>query len=132
MKFPQACILEFAVFRSKEAARYVHDPVQELSVGAFMRVSAVIFGTMLIAQLTIPLAALTLDETMPNVTDRPAPPAGDVPKANEPSMPNYGDRNELCLTWTDGCVTCRRSETGDPVCSNIGISCQPKDIRCVR
>ncbi len=37
----------------------------------------------------------------------------------------YGERFQLCLAWTDGCVTCTRE-----ACSNIGIACQPKEITC--
>jgi hypothetical protein len=38
-----------------------------------------------------------------------------------------------CARWTDECVNCARGATaGDaPVCSNIGVACQPKPIRCL-
>ena len=36
-----------------------------------------------------------------------------------------------CGRWTDECVSCSRGAEGEvPVCSNIGIACQPKGIRC--
>ena len=36
-----------------------------------------------------------------------------------------------CSRWTDECVSCSRGAAGEaPVCSNIGIACQPKAIRC--
>ena len=36
-----------------------------------------------------------------------------------------------CLAWTDSCVNCTRSEAGQSfTCSNIGISCQPKQVVC--
>ena len=36
-----------------------------------------------------------------------------------------------CTRWTDDCVNCTRGAEGEtPVCSNIGIACQPKAIRC--
>ena len=35
-------------------------------------------------------------------------------------MLGYGDRDKTCAEWTDGCLTCRRAENGDQVCSNIG------------
>jgi hypothetical protein len=36
-----------------------------------------------------------------------------------------------CKQWTDECVTCTRGAEGEaPSCSNIGIACQPKAIRC--
>jgi hypothetical protein len=37
-----------------------------------------------------------------------------------------------CSRWTDECVSCSRgTEDETPVCSNIGIACQPKAIRCI-
>ena len=37
-----------------------------------------------------------------------------------------------CGRWTDGCVNCSRDDKDEqPVCSNIGIACQPKAIRCL-
>ena len=37
-----------------------------------------------------------------------------------------------CSQWTDECVNCTRAAGGDaPVCTNIGVACQPKAVRCV-
>jgi hypothetical protein len=37
-----------------------------------------------------------------------------------------------CSRWTDECVNCTRgTDGGTPICSNIGVACQPKAIRCV-
>lgn len=37
-----------------------------------------------------------------------------------------------CSRWTDECVNCTRgTDGGTPICSNIGLACQPKAIRCV-
>jgi hypothetical protein len=37
-----------------------------------------------------------------------------------------------CSRWTDDCVNCSRGANGAaPVCSNIGLSCQPKPVRCL-
>ena len=37
-----------------------------------------------------------------------------------------------CNRWTDECVNCVRGAGGEPpACSNIGIACQPKAIRCL-
>ena len=37
-----------------------------------------------------------------------------------------------CNRWTDGCVNCARDDKdAEPVCSNIGIACQPKAIACL-
>ena len=54
------------------------------------------------------------------------------PRAEEASLHGYGDAEKTCQEWTDGCRTCQRSDTGEPVCPNIGIACQPKAIACVR
>lgn len=41
---------------------------------------------------------------------------------------NAGERDQSCLRWTDGCVTCSR----DRGCNNIGPACQPTaEIRCL-
>jgi hypothetical protein len=37
-----------------------------------------------------------------------------------------------CSRWTDGCVNCSRgAEDEGPLCTNIGVACQPKAIRCI-
>jgi hypothetical protein len=61
--------------------------------------------------------------------------------AAELDMPTPGKPKELsvyvnqpnCSRWTDECVTCTREadNAAAPVCSNIGIACQPKAIRCL-
>ena len=48
-----------------------------------------------------------------------------------PHIHNYGDLNRACLSWTDQCRTCRRDADGNLVCSNIGIACQPVEVRCL-
>jgi hypothetical protein len=73
--------------------------------------------------LTLPLlGALAADKPVP----RPLKPAvgGDV------SVMGYGDRETTCRQWTDGCRTCARNESGDPLCSNIGPACQPVAVTC--
>ena len=46
---------------------------------------------------------------------------------------NRGRHNKHCLEWNDTCVNCVRAQSGgDYSCSNIGIACQPKKVRCVR
>jgi hypothetical protein len=45
----------------------------------------------------------------------------------------YGSRNKDCLEWSDTCVDCVRAQPGENFnCSNIGIACQPKEVRCNR
>jgi hypothetical protein len=72
--------------------------------------------------MTLPLlGALAADKPVP----RPLKPAG-----GEVSVLGYGDRETTCRQWTDGCRTCTRGETGDPLCSNIGPACQPVAVTC--
>jgi hypothetical protein len=53
--------------------------------------------------------------------------------ASEAAVHSYGRDAKDCLAWTDSCVSCiRQKPGGDYNCSNIGISCQPKDIECTR
>jgi hypothetical protein len=45
----------------------------------------------------------------------------------------YGRQDKDCLEWNDTCVSCVRAQSGgDYSCSNIGIACQPKEVRCIR
>lgn len=39
---------------------------------------------------------------------------------------NYGQINQSCQQWSDGCRTCTREG-----CSNIGPACQPKEVKCI-
>ena len=94
--------------------------------GLFMIIRSLIAGAWLLAQFAS-VQALAQNESKPATTDAQA-----APNSISPSMLGFGEREKLCLAWSDGCVTCLRSESGGAVCSNIGISCQPKDIHCIR
>jgi hypothetical protein len=61
--------------------------------------------------------------------DVPIPP----PEHTAPAKENLVHTNQAkCLRWTDECVSCTRGESNEPpLCSNIGVTCQPKAIRCV-
>lgn len=48
------------------------------------------------------------------------------------SLHGFGESEKTCQEWTDSCRTCTRSVSGDAVCSNIGIVCQPKPILCAK
>jgi hypothetical protein len=53
----------------------------------------------------------------------------DAAKASQNPRRPEADRD--CLAWTDACVNCRREKPGDSfTCSNIGPSCQPKEVTC--
>lgn len=53
--------------------------------------------------------------------------AGDAESA---SLWRFGEHDKLCIEWTDGCRTCRRTGAGAADCSNIEIACQPTEARC--
>jgi hypothetical protein len=57
-----------------------------------------------------------------------APPT--VP-AVPPNDPAVQAQMAGCAVWTDRCVTCQRV-AGAVTCSNIGISCQPQALACLR
>jgi hypothetical protein len=62
-----------------------------------------------------------------------AAPAEQTSQAAADWMQEYGSRNKDCLEWSDTCVNCVRAQSGENFsCSNIGIACQPKDVKCVR
>lgn len=52
------------------------------------------------------------------------------PADEPPSIHRYGDVDTTCQQWLDGCRACSRGSDGAPVCSNIGIACQPKAVQC--
>jgi hypothetical protein len=37
-----------------------------------------------------------------------------------------------CLEWTDGCRVCTRQADGGTACSNVGIACVLRPVRCTR
>jgi len=74
--------------------------------------------------IVLAASAVAVAQTNPEPQAAPAPSA-----AEQASMQAFGELNKQCTAWTDECRSCLRS--GDQVaCSNIGIACQPKDIRC--
>jgi hypothetical protein len=53
-------------------------------------------------------------------------------KEIEKHFHNYGNFDNTCIRWTDKCRNCSRSTSGDdPVCSNIGIACEPAEVECL-
>jgi hypothetical protein len=64
--------------------------------------------------------------------DSPPKPETKSSSPTEVSIQGYGDQEKTCLEWNDGCRTCRRPDTGEAVCSNIGIACQPTAATCTR
>ena len=78
------------------------------------------------------LLALVFALTLSASAQTPSSPPAPDPRAEEASMHSYADSDKTCQEWTDSCRACRRTDAGEPACSNIGISCQPKAITCLR
>jgi hypothetical protein len=76
--------------------------------------------------LAVLLGTPGVAQDAPAVPATPEPPAGGEP----PTIHRYGDVDNTCQRWTDGCRTCSRGEAAAPLCSNIGIACQPAAITC--
>jgi len=68
------------------------------------------------------------------VIAEPAAPGGAAPsEPNDAAIETlwqFGKQEKLCIEWTDGCRGCRRDDADAISCSNIGIACQPQEIRC--
>ena len=56
----------------------------------------------------------------------------ELPSRRAPEKVSMQKGPPNCSRWTDDCVNCTRSTDAEaPVCSNIGVACQPKAIRCL-
>jgi hypothetical protein len=56
----------------------------------------------------------------------------EIPSQRTPENISIQKAPPNCSRWTDECVSCARGADGEaPVCSNIGVACQPKAIRCL-
>jgi len=51
--------------------------------------------------------------------------------ATDKNVHNYGEFYTSCVRWEDRCRICDRGTDGAPICSNIGIACQPAEISCI-
>ena len=78
------------------------------------------------AAIVLAVAAFALGASAQTQAPKPDP------AAEEASLHGYGDTNKRCQEWTDGCRACARPESGEAICSNIGIACQPKAISCTK
>jgi hypothetical protein len=80
---------------------------------------------MRVLHLTMLVLAASLVATAARAAEIEIPPPG---KPKELSV--YANQPN-CQRWTDDCVNCARGTNGEaPACSNTGIACQPKAIRC--
>jgi hypothetical protein len=56
----------------------------------------------------------------------------EIPPPVKPKELSVHVNQPNCSRWTDECVNCTRGADGQaPTCSNIGVACQPKAIRCI-
>ena len=56
----------------------------------------------------------------------------EIPPRRVPENVRVQQGPPKCSRWTDGCVNCSRDDKDEqPVCSNIGIACQPRAISCL-
>ena len=82
----------------------------------------------LIAWPTIPASSADPAETN-SATQSPSGSSRLTPR--ELTVFDYGNNNKTCVAWSDGCVTCRRINGEQGQCSNVGIACQPGEVRCL-
>jgi hypothetical protein len=57
-----------------------------------------------------------------------------VPSADRlrgPSTSAFGEREPTCAAWSDGCITCERTDHG-PSCSTPGIACVRSPVQCLK
>jgi len=63
-----------------------------------------------------------------------AAPAAEIelPRRTAPENVSIQRGPPNCSRWTDDCVNCsREGKDTPPACSNIGVACQPKAVRCL-
>jgi len=80
-----------------------------------------------IAALFLAIAATAAAAQAPATVPSTVPAVPAVP----PNDPAAQAQMAGCAVWTDRCVTCQRV-AGAVACSNIGISCQPQALACLR
>jgi hypothetical protein len=67
--------------------------------------------------------------TFPARADAPKPEPMPATGGEAAAVQAYGAHDPGCAQWSDGCVTCRRAETGI-ACSTPGIACIPGPNVC--
>jgi hypothetical protein len=97
--------------------------------GSFVLVAAVMATHVArTAEAPPPCANCAAEQTLPSADIVPdAPVKSPVPLDSQAVQV----QPRGCVEWTDRCVACRR-DAGKITCSNIGISCQPQAVECVR
>jgi hypothetical protein len=98
-----------------------------------MKAMRSLIGFIFLLGPTIPAGSADLNIPRPQSAPAIYTPTGPTkPAPTERSVFNYGASDKTCIEWTDSCVNCARVDGDQGRCSNIGIACQPKKIRCVR
>ena len=71
--------------------------------------------------------------TMSALASAPASAAEiELPRRGAPENISIQQGPPNCSRWTDDCVNCsREGKDTPPVCSNLGVACQPKAVRCL-
>jgi hypothetical protein len=92
----------------------------------------------LIVALTVFAAVAADAPAVPPPDALPAPELGGPPelpaapqRPQDPASASMQAGISGCAVWTDRCVICQR-DGGVILCSNIGISCQPQAMLCLR
>jgi hypothetical protein len=97
--------------------------------GPFVLVAAVMATIVArAAEAPPPCANCVAEQTLPSADIVPDAPAKSPAPLDSPAV-QVQPRG--CAEWTDRCVTCQR-DAGKITCSNIGISCQPQAVECMR
>jgi hypothetical protein len=98
---------------------------KDIAMHGLPRTIAALF--LAIAAMAAAHAAETPAAVPPTVQAAPPPTVPAVP----PNDPAVQAQMAGCAVWTDRCVTCQRV-AGAVACSNIGISCEPQALACLR
>ena len=75
------------------------------------------------------ILALALPAAAADLPLKPAPATAAQPAAGAGP---FAPPNLTCQEWTDGCRTCQRTPNGEAACSNVGIACVSKEMKCIR
>jgi hypothetical protein len=81
-----------------------------------------IFSTLFAVPLAGIIAGFVVDTALAAETT-------EAPKGVE-TLWQFRNKESSCTEWGDGCRICRRISQDEIICSNIGIACQIKEIKC--
>ena len=88
-------------------------------------------GADMVRRVLVAIALLQPAAVVAQDSAGPAPPPAGAGSPASIHIHNYGAFDLKCLRWTDGCRTCSRGEASETTCSNIGIACQPTEVKCI-